>query len=247
MDLSKTLTVYGRKPVLEALRDPTLDPHRLHLADKNKPGGIISEIETAAKKRSIPIAHHDRLALSRISKNGKQDQGVALDLFCPNFSTLDIFLTDFERNPEKKFKALLLDGITNPQNVGMIIRSSCAAGIDAIFYPKKSVATLGPLVIKASVGTAFRAPIVFCEESFSCATALKARGVQIAVMDSHATLSLFEHQKEASTVFVLGGETEGASETIKNAANLSLRIPMKNGVESLNVAVTAALIGFLSE
>ena len=161
MDLSKTLTVYGRKPVLEALRDPTLDPHRLHLADKNKPGGIISEIETAAKKRSIPIAHHDRLALSRISKNGKQDQGVALDLFCPNFSTLDIFLTDFERNPEKKFKALLLDGITNPQNVGMIIRSSCAAGIDAIFYPKKSVATLGPLVIKASVGTAFRAPIVF--------------------------------------------------------------------------------------
>ena len=55
MDLSKTLTVYGRKPVLEALRDPTLDPHRLHLADKNKPGGIISEIETAAKKRSIPM------------------------------------------------------------------------------------------------------------------------------------------------------------------------------------------------
>ena len=106
---------------------------------------------------------------------------------------------------------------------------------------------MGPLVIKASVGTAFRAPVVFCDEAFSCATALKARGAQIAVMDSHATLSLFEHQKEASTVFVLGGETEGASDTVKNAANLSLRIPMKNGVESLNVAVTAALIGFLGQ
>lgn len=245
MDLSKTLTIYGRKPVLEALNDPTLSPQRLHLADSNRDGGIVSQIETAAKRCDIPISYQDRLALSRISKNGKQDQGVALDLFCPNYNTLDGFLSQKPQGRNSGFKGLLLDGITNPQNVGMIIRSSCAAGIDAIFYPKKSVAALGPLVIKASVGTAFRAPIVLCEDALSCVRALKARGIQIAVMDSHAEKSLFDQSDHSDTVFVLGGETDGASDTIKNAANISLRIPMKNGVESLNVAVTAALIGFL--
>lgn len=245
MDLSKTLTIYGRKPVLEALNDPSLEPQRLHLADSNKPGGIVSQIETVAKKRDISIAYHDRLALSRISKNGKQDQGVALDLLCPNYSTLEDLLSDLAQNPAKRFRGLLLDGITNPQNVGMIIRSGCAAGIDAIFYPKKFVAALGPLVIKASVGTAFRAPIIFCDDALSCVKSLQSADIPVAVMDSHAEQSLFDEQNRAKTVFVLGGETEGASDSIKNAANLSLRIPMENGVESLNVAITAALISFL--
>lgn len=246
MDLSKTLTIYGRKPVLEAINDKTLSPQRLHLAESNKPGGIVSQIETGAKKRDIPISYHDRLALSRISKNGKQDQGVALDLFCPNYNTLEGLLSARSQRSEKCFKGLLLDGITNPQNVGMIIRSGCAAGIDAIFYPKKSVAALGPLVIKASVGTAFRAPIVLCEDALSCVETLQSAGFQVAVMDSHAEASLFDEKDRANTVFVLGGETDGASAEIKNAANVSLRIPMENGVESLNVAVTAALISFLS-
>lgn len=245
MDLSKTLTIYGRKPVLEALNDTALSPQRLHLADSNKPGGIVSQIETAAKKRDIVIGYHDRLALSRISKNGKQDQGVALDLFCPNYSTIEELLSNRAEGPDKPFRGLLLDGITNPQNVGMIIRSGCAAGIDAIFYPKKSVAALGPLVIKASVGTAFKAPIVFCDDALNCVKTLQAADIRIAVMDSHAERSLFDEQDRADTVFVLGGETDGASSSIKNAANLSLRIPMENGVESLNVAVTAALISFL--
>ena len=80
MDLSKTLTIYGRKPVLEALQDIRLSPSRLHLANSNKPGGIVGQIEELAKTRAVDIQVHRHQALSRISKNGKQDQGVALDL-----------------------------------------------------------------------------------------------------------------------------------------------------------------------
>ena len=132
MDLSKTLTIYGRKPVLEALQNNRLSPSRLHLADSNKPGGIVGQIEELAKTREVDVQVHARQALSRISKNGKQDQGVALDLFCPEFDSLDNFV-DTEVHSSDEFKAVLLDGITNPQNVGMIIRSCCAAGINAIF------------------------------------------------------------------------------------------------------------------
>ena len=86
---------------------------------------------------------------------------------------------------------------------------------------------------------------MFCDDALGCVETLQAADVRIAVMDGHAEKSLFDERDRANTVFVLGGETDGASSAIKNAANVSLRIPMQNGVESLNVAVTAALISFL--
>ena len=220
-----------------------MSPSRLHLADSNKPGGIVGQIEDIAKTRAIDIQVHARQALSRISKNGKQDQGVALDLFCPEFDSLDNFI-DAEVHSSNEFKAVLLDGITNPQNVGMIIRSCCAAGINAIFYPERSVAALGPLVIKGSAGTLFNAPIIQCEDARFTAQSLQAYGFDIAVLDSHAETSLFDFRAAKPTVYVLGGETDGVDNVIKNAASVSLRIPMTNNVESLNVAVTAALVAF---
>ena len=228
---------------MEALRDDRLSPSRLHLADNNKPGGIVGQIEELAKTREVDVQVHARQALSRISKNGKQDQGVALDLFCPEFDSLDNFF-DAEVHSSNEFKAVLLDGITNPQNVGMIIRSCCAAGINAIFYPKRSVSDLGPLVIKGSAGTLFNAPIIQCEDARLTAQSLQARGFDIAVLDSHAETSLFDFKPAKPTVYVLGGETAGVDNVIKNAASISLRIPMTNNIESLNVAITAALVVF---
>ena len=243
MNLSKILTIYGRKTVLEALQDDRLSPSRLHLADSNKRDGIVGQIEDLAKVRAIDVQIHARQALSRISKNGKQDQGVALDLFCPEFDSFEHFI-DAGMHLSNGFRAVLLNGITNPQNVGMIIRSCCAAGVNAIFYPKRSVATLGPLVIKSSAGILFNAPIVQCEDARLTAQSLQERGFDIAVLDSHARKSLFDFAPIKPTVYVLGGETIGVDKEIKNAANVSLRIPMRNNVESLNVAATAALVAF---
>ena len=79
------ITLYGRKPVLEALSDPALSIYRLHMAKSNRPTRIISEILTLAASRKVTVIEHDRLSLSRISKNSRQDQGVALDIICPKF------------------------------------------------------------------------------------------------------------------------------------------------------------------
>ena len=76
----RMLTVYGRKAVLETLRDTSLQCHALHLADSNRSAGIIADITEAANARAVAIKHHSREALARISKNGKQDQGVAADI-----------------------------------------------------------------------------------------------------------------------------------------------------------------------
>ena len=237
---SRGLTLYGRKPALEALQDPALTIHCLHLAESNRPAGIIAQIIAEAERRGVAIRHHDRQALSRISKNGRQDQGVALDVVCPRFMSLEAFI-DAAKGPQT---ILALDGLTNPQNVGMIIRSAVAAGIDGVLYPKRGIASLGPLVIKASAGNIFRAPLIRCESTVAAVTTLKSEGYQVAILEASATASLFEFSTTGDVVAVLGGESEGIGREVEALADTRLSIPMGNGVESLNVAVTAALVAF---
>ena len=82
----QVLTIYGRNAVLEALRDDSLPCYAIHLAESNRRDRTIEEIEGIAAKRDIEIKHHTRQALARISRNGRQDQGVAADIICPRAS-----------------------------------------------------------------------------------------------------------------------------------------------------------------
>lgn len=235
------LTVYGRKPVLEALQDKATNIHRLHLAESNKSAEILDDIIKLAKAKGAEILYHDRSALSRISKNSSQDQGVAADLICRGFQTYDGFLG---KNANKKFTLLALDGVTNPQNLGMIIRSACAGNIDGILLPQQGNAQIDPLVIKASAGTVFKAPILRCQSLAAALKDFKNVGADICALSSHAKLTLKEFNPESACIYVLGNETEGVSKAVNELCNTQVRIPMNNGVESLNVAVTAALIAF---
>ena len=241
--LAGIISIYGRKPVLEALQDPSLTAYRLHLADSNKTNTQIKEMESIATRREIDTHYHTRQALSRISKNGKQDQGVCLDILCPKMTGFDQWLT--EQSPTiKNLTVIALDGISNPQNLGMAIRSCTAAGVDAILLPESGGSGLNPLVIKASTGTVFRAPIVRCESLAQSLQALKIRGLPIYTLRGDAQESLLSKTAPTSGVFVLGNETAGVSDKIEALSTGSLMIPMLNEVESLNVAVSAALVAF---
>lgn len=236
------LTIYGRKPVLEALQDPQLAVYKIHLADSNKPQGIIKEIITAAENRDIEIEYHDKKSLSRISKNGKQDQGVAADIkLRQNFSVSEYI----QRQGIKQQRFIVLDRITNPQNLGMIIRSTTAGNIDGLVIPEKGCASLSPLVVKASTGTLFRAPLLHCSSIEEGLNELQRHGVSICTLSSHAKDSLFDYRATGAIAYVLGNETEGVSQEVAACSDIALKIPMNNEVESLNVAITAALIAFL--
>ncbi|MCB1689333.1 MAG: RNA methyltransferase [Halioglobus sp.] len=238
----KVLTVYGRKPVLETLQNDALVCHAVHLAHSNRDAGIISEIKQRAGQLGVPVKMHSREELSRISKNGRQDQGVAVDVLCPTFRDLGTYLA--ESSAQQPRRLLALDGITNPQNLGMIIRSAAAGAIDGILLPRKGTATLGPLVIKASAGTLYRAPLLLCASLPEALRQCQEHGAQVCTLDAGATRSLFEHRGQDFCVYVLGNETEGVSSQVNKLADVRLSIPMRNGVESLNVAVTASLIAY---
>ncbi len=238
---SRLLTIYGRKPVLEALQDKRIGVFRLHMAESNKRDGIVEQLCTLAERRGIEIAWHDRKSLSRISKNGKQDQGVAADL------ELDAYraITDLDiQTLPKGSRLVALDGVSNPQNLGMIIRSVAASGITGLILPQKGCAALSPLVIKASAGTLFKTPIYHCERLIPALETLKHQGARVVGLSSHASESIFDYDAEEISVFILGNETEGVSKAVTAVCDTNLAIPMANGVESLNVAVTAALLAF---
>lgn len=238
----KILTIYGRKPVIEALKDQSLRIRRLHFADSNKPAPILREISELADGLAVETLSHSRLALSRISRNGKQDQGVALDIECPRFNQLESFL--YEQEEGTGFRLLALDGITNPQNLGMIVRSACAGNVDGILIGARGNAALGPLVLKASAGTLFKAPILRCSSLDEGLLSLTTNRAVACRLDGNAVQSLFDFEEPERVVFILGNETSGVSSQVSNLCQESLSIPMNNGVESLNVAVTAALIAF---
>jgi 23S rRNA (guanosine2251-2'-O)-methyltransferase len=238
----RMLTVYGRKAVLEVLRDQTLACHALHLAQTNREAGIVSDIIERAQSLGVPIQRCSREALARISKNGKQDQGVAVDVVCPAFGSLEDYLTQPQERPTGRL--LALDGISNPQNLGMIIRSAAAGHIDGIIVSRKGNAALGPLVIKASAGTVYRAPLLSCLALPEALKLCQEHGAQICTLEAEAPQSLFEHRAPPFCVYVLGNETEGVCSAVSALADTQLAIPMRNGVESLNVAVTASLIAY---
>lgn len=235
------MTVYGRKTVLEALQDPATFIYRLHLASSNKSADILNEIIALAKAKGAEIVYHERQALSRISKNAAQDQGVAADLQLRGYQLYDQFLAD---NKHRQYTLLALDGVQNPQNLGMIIRSACAGNIDGILLPQKGNAQIDPLVIKASAGTVFRAPLLRCKELTQALTEFKQAGAVVCALSSHAATELKNFTPTTACIYVLGNESEGVSADVTQLCNEQVRIPMNNGVESLNVAVTAALIAF---
>lgn len=242
------LTVFGRLSVLEALQTDGIEAYKLHLSSRNKAAPILDEIQALAEQKGAEIVFHDKAALSRISKNAKQDQGVALDIKPAGFEELEPDTT-FTQSAAEGAEYIALDHITNPQNVGMIIRSVCASPIKALILPRKGCAKLDALVIKASAGTLFRAPIMRCDKIGDALISASRAGVDIIGLDLKATKTLADisqapHSGQArqSKIFVLGNESDGISAETKKLCTSKVKIPMHNRVESLNVAVTASLI-----
>ena len=239
---AKVLTIYGRNPVLEALSDESLRIHRLHLSRSNKPSAELKKMIALAEKRGIEIRTHEKQALSRISKNARQDQGVALDIVMENLLSPQEFLRRHDR-----YRLLALDRVTNPQNVGMIVRSAAAGNFDALLLASRGNAPLvSPLTIKASAGTLFRLPIVRVDDTLEeTLRGFQSDTSEVIVLDSHAQTRWQDLEPGAKSIFVLGNESEGVSPQISALADKKIRIPMRRGVESLNVAVTAGLLAFM--
>jgi 23S rRNA (guanosine2251-2'-O)-methyltransferase len=233
------VTVYGRMPVIEVLSDPSLQVDKVVVAD-NARGANLDRIHELAGARGVDVRSATAQRVKLLAGNGRHDQGVIADVVAPRMGPLDLALAA----SSAPATLVLLDGVSNPSNVGMIIRTATAAGVDGIVLPRVGSPSVDPLVIKASAGVAFRAPILTCRTSVDGLAALRGKGYRIYGLAGDAARPLFDEAFPRLVVFVLGNETEGITAPAAALVDGWVSIPMSGGVQSLNVSSAAAVVCF---
>lgn len=199
-------------------------------------GDQVERILAAAATRGVEVrrvpAHH----VNRVSRNGRQDQGVVADVVARRLGRLDATAAAALEGP-----VLVLDGVTNPQNVGMILRTAVATDVAHVVVPDVGVAEIGPLVVKASAGVALEAPILRVRAASDAVSMLRTAGFRLYGLTAGGGRLLWDPAPFSErAAFVLGGETTGVAVEVDE----QLAIPMAGGVDSLNVAVAAGVLCF---
>ena len=232
------ITVYGRNPVHEVLLDADLHVDKVVIAEGARGAGL-AEIRKAAGRRGVTVQSASAERVKKLAGNGRQDQGVLADVVAPRMLPLAVALDHADLRT-----VLVLDGITTPANVGMILRSATAAGVGGVVVPRRGVASIDPLVVKASAGVAFRAPILKAFTAAEAVSTLKEHGFHVVGLDAEGEDDLFTAHLPEPVAFVLGSETSGHGPEVAHLVDTWVSIPMAGGVESLNVAAAAAVVCF---
>jgi 23S rRNA (guanosine2251-2'-O)-methyltransferase len=235
------VTVYGRKPVLEALSDPALQVDKVVLAEGADPRAVRPLLD-AARTRGIPVRRASAQRVKVLAGNGRQDQGVIADVVAPGMRTVERFVASL--GPDDPARVLVLDGLTNPANVGMILRSATAAGLDGVLLPRRGAPSIDPLVVKASAGVAFHAPVLRAGTAAAGLAALAEAGFVLLGLDGAGRASLFSVELPPRVAIVVGGETDGLTDDVRGELHDTVVVPMAAGVESLNAACAATLACF---
>jgi 23S rRNA (guanosine2251-2'-O)-methyltransferase len=248
------VTVYGRKPVLEALSDPALVVDKVVLAEGVDRGAVRTFTE-AARARGLVLQRASAQRVKVLAGNGRQDQGVLADVVAPRMRPLEHFLADLSETADAR--VLVLDGLTNPANVGMILRSATGAGLEGVLLPRRGAPSIDPLVVKASAGVAFQAPVLRSRTAADGLAALAEAGFVLYGLDGPgdgaqrsstrkdaAEVSLFDAELPGRVALVVGGETDGLTDAVRAELHGTLTIPLAAGVESLNAACAATVACF---
>ncbi len=143
--------------------------------------------------------------------------------------------------PDDLSFALILDSIRDPGNLGTLLRTAAAAGVQAVFLPPETTDAFAPKVVRAGMGAHFRLPIYTLPWSKICN---RTRGLKIYLAEMEGTASCWQADFLPALALIVGGEAEGASEHARKLADEQICIPMPGRTESLNAAIAGAVLMF---
>lgn len=199
-------------------------------------GPRVRDILDLARKQNIAVERVEHSFLDRIDPENK---GIALVL-SGGGAEKNADLDDFLENPPEKALVLMLDHIEDPQNFGAVIRSADAFGVNLVLAPMRRASPLSDAAVRTSAGASAWVPVAFVQNLADAAKKLQACGFWIYAADM-AGSPLPAVSLPAKTCFILGNEGEGVSRLLSERADGIISIPMVGHVDSLNVAVAAAL------
>lgn len=232
--------IYGRNPIQEALLEKPRQIEKIFVRNSLRDSRVSAIFDLASQNR-IPVSHVPGSRLYELV--GKvNDQGIVALLSAVQYQEFNEWIdsVDVQQYPG----VLLLDEIEDPHNVGAILRTAAAAGIDAVLVPKHRQAPINATVYKTSAGTAGKIPIVRTGNLNQAIMQLKDKGFWIAGLDMDADQELWELEVDRPLAFIIGNEGSGIRQKTLEHCDYRISIPMLNGVESLNASVSAALISY---
>lgn len=232
--------IEGKNPALEALRSGR--PVNKVFIEKDNPDPILARIASLARGKDIPVQYVDRKKLDMMS-SARIHQGVILDAAIKEYVLVDDILKIASERGEDPF-IVILDGITDTNNFGSIIRSAECAGAHGIIIPKRRSATLNATVAKVAAGAQEFMAIARVTNLAQVVRELKKKGIWIAGADPDGEKAYYEAGLKGSIGLVIGSEGEGISRVIREECDFLVKIPMKGNISSLNAGVAAALIMF---
>ena len=227
----------GRNPVKEAIKAGR-EIERI-LISNGPNDGSVREIAAQARKNGVLVQEVDRIRLDKISKTGVH-QGIIAFVAAKEYCEVDDILNYAAQKGEDPF-VFILDGITDPQNLGSIIRSAECAGVHGIIIPKRRAVGLTPVVAKASAGAIEYMRIAKVTNISQAIESLKRKGMWIfgAAMDGE---SCVKTNLCGSVGIVIGSEGSGISQNVRKNCDRMIALPVRGNVDSLNAAVSAAVI-----
>ena len=170
-------------------------------------------------------------------------QGIAAAVSIKNLSVKKSELNDIN-------KILILDGISEPGNLGTIIRTAEAAGIELIYLLKGCADIYNPKVVRSTMGSIFRTEFVFADNA-EILNDVKKHGFKIICSCLENSVDIYRYSADRGadesikTAIVVGSEAFGVSEEVLNMSDIRVRIPMRGKVESLNAAIAAGILMYL--
>lgn len=232
--------VAGRNSVLEALR-AKVPAKELLMATRIDVDDRIRESLNLAIEAKIPVREVPRTDLDRQSE-GAVHQGIILSVPPYEYADLEDL---FELAQDEGAAPLIvaLDGVTDPRNLGAIIRSASAFGAHGVVVPERRAASMTASAWKTSAGAASRLPVARVTNLVRAIEKAKANGCLVVGLDADGDLNLTDFKDGADPLMlVIGSEGKGLSRLVGENCDLIVSIPMHSATESLNASVAASIV-----
>jgi 23S rRNA (guanosine2251-2'-O)-methyltransferase len=235
-----TETVTGRNSVLEALR-ARIPATALYIAQRVEMDDRVKEMLSIATHREIPVLEVTRPELDRMAGFDGVHQGVALKVPPYQYAhPQDLLENVIDAGETPLFVAL--DGVTDPRNLGAIIRSTAAFGGQGVIIPQRRSAGVNSAAWKTSAGAAARIPVAMASNLTTTLKELKKQGVFVLGLDGGGDVSLPSLElADRPVVIVVGSEGKGLSRLVTETCDQIVSIPISTAAESLNAGIAASV------
>lgn len=229
--------IEGRNPVIEAIKnDREID--KIMISNSAKEGSI-KKIIAMAKEKNLVVQYVDKNKLDEISTSHAH-QGVIAQVSEYKYYELDELIASAKEKSEHPF-FIILDEITDPHNLGTIIRTADAVGAHGVIIPKRRSVHITPTVAKASAGAVEYVPVCKVTNIVNTIKKLKEEGLWIAAADMDGQ-PFYEQDLTGPIGLVIGSEGFGISRLVKQNCDFTVKMPMVGNVTSLNASVAGGIL-----